>query len=91
MRAAVRQLAQHARGGSWGDPWHYNRNANRIAVRPMVTSAYVGLRLAVDAVWGGEEDGGQAILAKAGAGSGGKAIEFGIGTWRVKVAQETGK
>jgi formylglycine-generating enzyme required for sulfatase activity len=79
------------RGGSWGDPWHYNRNANRIAVRPSVTSAYIGLRLAADAAWGGVEDGGVAILAKAAKAAGGKTLEFGIGTWRVRVAQEAGK
>jgi formylglycine-generating enzyme required for sulfatase activity len=79
------------RGGSWGDPWHYNRNANRIGVRPTVTSAYVGLRLAADVEWGGAEDGGVAILAKAAKAAGGKTIEFGIGTWRVRVAQEAGK
>jgi formylglycine-generating enzyme required for sulfatase activity/tRNA A-37 threonylcarbamoyl transferase component Bud32 len=79
------------RGGSWGDPWHYNRNANRIPVRPLVTSAYVGLRLAADAQWGGAEDGGAAIIAAAARGAGGKGFEFGIGTWRVRVAQEAGK
>jgi formylglycine-generating enzyme required for sulfatase activity len=80
-----------ARGGSWGDPWHYNRSANRIGVRPTVTSAYVGLRLAADVEWCGAEDGGVAILAKAAKAAGGKTIEFGIGTWRVRVAQEAGK
>ena len=79
------------RGGSWGDPWHYNRNANRIPVRPGVTSAYVGLRLAADAQWAGAEDGGVAILAKAARGAGGTGFEFGIGTWRVRVGQEVGK
>ncbi len=75
------------RGGSWGDPWWYCRAANRIPVRPEVTSAYVGLRLAADAEWGAAEDAGAAILAAAARG-GGKTFEFGIGGWRVRVAQE---
>ncbi len=37
-----------ARGGSWGDPANAARAANRLAVRADLTSAYLGLRLAVD-------------------------------------------
>jgi len=39
------------RGGSWGDPAHALRAANRTPARPTLASAYVGLRLAADATW----------------------------------------
>ncbi len=80
-----------ARGGSWGDPWWYCRSANRIPARPELSSAYVGARIAVDAEWGALEQDGAAVLARAAAGLAGRSVEFGVGSWRVRLAQEESK
>ena len=79
------------RGGSWGDPWWYCRSANRIPARTDLASAYVGLRLAVEAEWGAVEQDGAAVIARAAAGIAGRSVEFGVGSWRVRLAQEETK
>ncbi len=76
------------RGGSWGDEWLRTRAANRIPVRPEARSAYVGMRVAVAADWTGRTPDGSGVLTAALSGSDGTAIEFGVGTWRFKLANE---
>jgi formylglycine-generating enzyme required for sulfatase activity len=76
------------RGGSWGDDWIKTRAANRIPARPDLCSAYVGMRLALDADWSGRTPDGAQVLAKAQEGSGGKTVVFGVAGWRVKLERE---
>ena len=59
------------RGGSWGDPLASCRAANRAGVKPSLRSAYIGLRLAIDASWSdGVPPDGRALLNVHGASSG---------------------
>jgi hypothetical protein len=74
-----------ARGGSWGDSWLRTRAANRIPVRPDARSSFIGVRIAVDAAWGGQALDGSRSLATAMRGSGIKPIEFDVGGWQVRL------
>ncbi|GDY11709.1 hypothetical protein LBMAG53_05870 [Planctomycetota bacterium] len=55
-----------ARGGSWGDSPDAARAANRLALDPEMRSAYLGLRLAVDAGWDKLPDGSERFVQTGG-------------------------